>query len=99
MSRDVTVFTEAIAPDSETTITLSIAKPDRWMKGMGLTDKEGWLDWSKLAQALYEHANDVLDFIAQKFQKFPQVSQRAKELKNKTSPIRPSFVSVGGKGF
>jgi len=96
MSGDVTVFVEAIAPNTETTVTLSVAYPDRWLTAIGLADKAGWLDWGKLAEALYKHANDVLDFIAQKF---PQLRQRAQELKSQNSEDAP-LIRVGwGQGF
>jgi len=96
MSRDLTVFVEAIAQGSETTVTLSVAKPDRWLEKIGLTDKGGWLDWGKLARALYEHADSVLDFIAQKF---PQISGRARELKSKNEPEAPLLCIGWGQGF
>ncbi len=96
MSRDVSMFVEAIAPGSETTVTLSIASPDRWLEVMELTDKAGWLDWEKLANALYEHANAVLDFVAQKF---PQMSQCVQRLKSQNKPDAP-LVRIGwGQGF
>jgi CRISPR/Cas system CSM-associated protein Csm5 (group 7 of RAMP superfamily) len=96
MSRDVRVFVEAIAPNSKTTVTLSIAKPDRWLQEMGLTDKEGWLDWQKLAEALYEHANAILDFIAQKF---PNMRQRVQALKSQNSEDAPLVCLGWGQGF
>jgi CRISPR type III-A-associated RAMP protein Csm5 len=91
MSRDVTVFVEAIAPNSETEVTLSVACPDRWLQAIGLTDKAGWLDWTKLAHALYEHSNAILDFIAKKFpaQEFPQVQAKAQKLKEQNKPDEP----------
>ncbi len=96
MGRDVTVFVEAIAPNSETTVTLSVARPDRWLKHMGLTDKSGWLDWQKLAQAIYEHSNAVLEFIAQKF---PQIRQRVNWLKSQNQPNSPLVCIGWGQGF
>ncbi len=96
MSRDVTVFVEAIAPRHETRVTLSVAHPDRWLQAIGLTDKAGWLDWTKLARALYEHANAVLDFIARKF---PQVNQRAGQLKQQNNPDEPLVCLGWGQGF
>ncbi|MEM1552783.1 MAG: type III-A CRISPR-associated RAMP protein Csm5 [Candidatus Bathyarchaeia archaeon] len=96
MGRDVTVFVEAIAPNSETTVTLSVARPDRWLKHMGLTDKSGWLDWQKLAQAIYEHSNAVLESIAQKF---PQIRQRVNWLKSQNQPNSPLVCIGWGQGF
>jgi len=96
MSRDLIVFTEAIAPNNETKVTLSIARPDRWLQKIGLTDKAGWLDWTKLAQALYEHANAVLEFIAQKF---PQIKQKAQWLKQQNNPQEPLVCLGWGQGF
>lgn len=96
MGRDVTVFVEAIAPNSETTVTLSVARPDRWLRHMGLTDKSGWLDWQKLAQAIYEHSNAVLEFIAQKF---PQIRQRVNWLKSQNQPNSPLVCIGWGQGF
>ncbi len=100
MGRDVTVFVEAIAPTnettSETTVTLSVARPDRWLKHMGLTDKSGWLDWQKLAQAIYEHSNAVLEFIAQRF---PQIRQRVNWLKSQNQPNSPLVCIGWGQGF
>ena len=96
MSRDVTVFVEAIAPECETSVTLSVARPDRWLREIGLTDKAGWLDWTKLAQALYEHANAVLDFIARKF---PQVREKAQWLKEQNKPDEPLVCLGWGQGF
>ena len=97
MSREVTVFVEAIAPgNNKTTITLSIAHPDWWLQKIGLTDKAGWLDWTKLAQALYEHANAVLDFIARKF---PQVREKAQWLKEQNKPDEPLVCLGWGQGF
>jgi CRISPR-associated protein Csm5 len=101
MSRDVTVFVEAIAPNSETEVTLSVACPDRWLQAIGLTDKAGWLDWAKLAQALYEHSNAVLDFIAKKFpaREFPQVQAKAQKLKEQNKPDEPLVCLGWGQGF
>jgi CRISPR type III-A-associated RAMP protein Csm5 len=101
MSRDVTVFVEAIAPNSETKVTLSVACPDRWLQAIGLTDKAGWLDWTKLAHALYEHSNAVLDFIAKKFpaREFPQVHAKAQKLKEKNKPDEPLVCLGWGQGF
>ena len=101
MSRDVTVFVEAIAPNSETEVTLSVACPDRWLQAIGLTDKAGWLDWTKLAHALYEHSNAVLDFIAKKFpaREFPQVHAKAQELKEQNKPDEPLVCLGWGQGF
>jgi CRISPR-associated protein Csm5 len=101
MSRDVTVFVEAIAPNSETEVTLSVACPDRWLQAIGLTDKAGWLDWTKLAHALYEHSNAVLDFIAKKFpaREFPQVHAKAQKLKEKNKPDEPLVCLGWGQGF
>jgi CRISPR type III-A-associated RAMP protein Csm5 len=96
MSRDVTVFVEAIAPNRETKVTLSVACPDRWLQAIGLTDKAGWLDWTKLAHALYEHSNAVLDFIAKKF---PQVHAKAQKLKEKNKPNEPLVCLGWGQGF
>ena len=96
MSRDVTVFVEAIAPNNETTVTISVAHPDRWLAAIGLADKAGWLDWEKLAQAIYEHSNAILDFIAQKF---PQVRQKAQWLKNQNRPDAPLLHIGWGQGF
>ncbi|MFA0784985.1 type III-A CRISPR-associated RAMP protein Csm5 [Fervidibacter sacchari] len=96
MSRDVTVFVEAIAPECETSVTLSVARPDRWLREIGLTNKAGWLDWTKLAQALYEHANAVLDFIARKF---PQVREKAQWLKEQNKPDEPLVCLGWGQGF
>ncbi|MFA0739582.1 MAG: hypothetical protein LKKZDAJK_002704 [Candidatus Fervidibacter sp.] len=96
MSRDVTVFVEAIAPNNETKVTLSVACPDRWLAAIGLADKAGWLDWKKLAQALYEHSNAILDFIAQKF---PQVRQKAQWLKKQNRPDAPLLHIGWGQGF
>jgi CRISPR type III-A-associated RAMP protein Csm5 len=96
MSRDVTVFVEAIAPNSETEVTLSVACPDRWLQAIGLTDKAGWLDWTKLAHALYEHSNAVLDFIAKKF---PQVHAKAQKLKEQNKPDEPLICLGWGQGF
>jgi CRISPR type III-A-associated RAMP protein Csm5 len=101
MSRDVTVFVEAIAPNSETEVTLSVACPDRWLQAIGLTDKAGWLDWTKLAHALYEHSNAVLDFIAKKFpaREFPQVHAKAQKLKEQNKPDEPLVCLGWGQGF
>jgi CRISPR-associated protein Csm5 len=101
MSRDVTVFVEAIAPNSETEVTLSVACPNRWLDAIGLTDKAGWLDWAKLAHALYEHSNAVLDFIAKKFsaQEFPQVRKKAQWLKQQNKPQAPLVCLGWGQGF
>ncbi len=101
MSRDVTVFVEAIAPNSETEVTLSVACPDRWLQAIGLTDKAGWLDWAKLAHALYEHSNAVLDFIAKKFpaREFPQVHAKAQKLKEQNKPDEPLICLGWGQGF
>jgi CRISPR type III-A-associated RAMP protein Csm5 len=101
MSRDVTVFVEAIAPNSETKVTLSVACPDRWLQAIGLTDKAGWLDWTKLAHALYEHSNAVLDFIAKKFpaREFPQVHAKAQKLKEQNKPDEPLVCLGWGQGF
>jgi len=101
MSRDVTVFVEAIAPNSETKVTLSVACPNRWLEAIGLTDKAGWLDWAKLAHALYEHSNAVLDFIAKKFpaREFPQVHAKAQKLKEKNKPNEPLVCLGWGQGF
>jgi CRISPR-associated protein Csm5 len=101
MSRDVTVFVEAIAPNSETKVTLSVACPDRWLQAIGLTDKAGWLDWAKLAHALYEHSNAILDFIAKKFpaREFPQVHAKAQKLKEKNKPDEPLVCLGWGQGF
>jgi CRISPR type III-A-associated RAMP protein Csm5 len=101
MSRDVTVFVEAIAPNSETKVTLSVACPDRWLQAIGLTDKAGWLDWTKLAHALYEHSNAILDFIAKKFpaREFPQVHAKAQKLKEKNKPDEPLVCLGWGQGF
>jgi len=101
MSRDVTVFVEAIAPNSETKVTLSVACPDRWLQAIGLTDKAGWLDWAKLTHALYEHSNAVLDFIAKKFpaREFPQVHAKAQKLKEKNKPNEPLVCLGWGQGF
>jgi CRISPR-associated protein Csm5 len=101
MSRDVTVFVEAIAPNSETEVTLSVACPDRWLQAIGLTDKAGWLDWAKLAHALYEHSNAVLDFIAKKFpaRGFPQVQAKAQKLKEQNKPDEPLICLGWGQGF
>ncbi|MDT7897904.1 MAG: type III-A CRISPR-associated RAMP protein Csm5 [Armatimonadota bacterium] len=96
MSSDVTVFVEAIAPNSETKVTLSVACPDRWLDAIGLTDKAGWLDWEKLAQALHEHAKAVLDFIAEKF---PQVKKKAQWLKQQNKPQAPLVCLGWGQGF
>jgi len=96
MGRDLTVFVEAIAKGSETTVTLSVAEPERWLEKIDLTDKGGWLDWGKLARALYEHADSVLDFIAQKF---PQISGRARELKSQNEPEAPLLCIGWGQGF
>ncbi|GBD00184.1 hypothetical protein HRbin17_02722 [bacterium HR17] len=91
-----TTFVEAIAPDNETTVTLFVAKPDRWLQEMGLTDKKGWLDWQKLAEALYEHANAVLGFIAQKF---PNMRQRVQALKSQNTEDAPLVCLGWGQGF
>jgi CRISPR type III-A-associated RAMP protein Csm5 len=101
MSRDVTVFVEAIAPDSQTEVTLSVACPDRWLQAIGLTDKAGWLDWAKLAHALYEHSNAVLDFIAKRFpaREFPQVHAKAQKLKEQNKPDEPLVCLGWGQGF
>jgi CRISPR-associated protein Csm5 len=101
MSRDVTVFVEAIAPNRETKVTLSVACPDRWLQAIGLTDKAGWLDWTKLAHALYEHSNAVLDFIAKKFpaREFPQVHAKAQKLKEQNKPDEPLVCLGWGQGF
>jgi CRISPR-associated protein Csm5 len=101
MSRDVTVFVEAIAPNSETEVTLSVACPDRWLQAIGLTDKAGWLDWAKLTHALYEHSNAVLDFIAKKFpaREFPQVQAKAQKLKEQNKPDEPLVCLGWGQGF
>ena len=101
MSRDVTVFVEAIAPNSETKVTLSVACPDRWLQAIGLTDKSGWLDWTKLAHALYEHSNAILDFIAKKFpaREFPQVQAKAQKLKEQNKPDEPLVCLGWGQGF
>jgi CRISPR-associated protein Csm5 len=101
MSRDVTVFVEAIAPNSETEVTLSVACPDRWLQAIGLTDKAGWLDWAKLAHALYEHSNAILDFIAKKFpaREFPQVQAKAQKLKEQNKPDEPLVCLGWGQGF
>jgi len=101
MSRDVTVFVEAIAPNSETEVTLSVACPNRWLEAIGLTDKAGWLDWAKLAHALYEHSNAVLDFIAKRFpaREFPQVHAKAQKLKEKNKPNEPLVCLGWGQGF
>jgi CRISPR-associated protein Csm5 len=101
MSRDVTVFVEAIAPNSETKVTLSVACPDRWLQAIGLTDKAGWLDWTKLAHALYEHSNAILDFIAKKFpaREFPQVQAKAQKLKEQNKPDEPLVCLGWGQGF
>jgi CRISPR-associated protein Csm5 len=101
MSGNVTVFVEAIAPNSETEVTLSVACPDRWLQAIGLTDKAGWLDWAKLAHALYEHSNAVLDFIAKKFpaREFPQVHAKAQKLKEKNKPNEPLVCLGWGQGF
>ena len=101
MSRDVTVFVEAIAPNSETEVTLSVACPDRWLQAIGLTDKAGWLDWTKLAHALYEHSNAILDFIAKKFpaREFPQVQAKAQKLKEQNKPDEPLVCLGWGQGF
>jgi CRISPR-associated protein Csm5 len=101
MSRDVTVFVEAIAPNSETEVTLSVACPDRWLQAIGLTDKAGWLDWAKLAHALYEHSNAILDFIAKKFpaREFPQVHAKAQKLKEQNKPDEPLVCLGWGQGF
>jgi len=101
MSRDVTVFVEAIAPNSETEVTLSVACPDRWLQAIGLTDKSGWLDWTKLAHALYEHSNAILDFIAKKFpaREFPQVQAKAQKLKEQNKPDEPLVCLGWGQGF
>jgi CRISPR-associated protein Csm5 len=101
MSRDVTVFVEAIAPNSETEVTLSVACPDRWLQAIGLTDKAGWLDWTKLAHALYEHSNAVLDFIAKKFpaREFPQVQAKAQWLRKQNNPQAPLVCLGWGQGF
>ncbi|MFN3421060.1 MAG: type III-A CRISPR-associated RAMP protein Csm5 [Armatimonadota bacterium] len=96
MSRDVKVFVEAIAPRNETSATLSIARPDRWLEHMGLVDKGGWLNWQKLAEALYEHANEVLDFIAHKF---PQMHHHVQGLKNQNSKDAPLLCLGWGQGF
>ncbi|MCS3918742.1 type III-A CRISPR-associated RAMP protein Csm5 [Fervidibacter sacchari] len=96
MSRDVTVFVEAIAPECETSVTLSVARPDRWLREIGLTNKAGWLDWTKLAQALYEHANAILEFIARKF---PQVREKAQWLKEQNKPDEPLVCLGWGQGF
>jgi len=96
MSRDVTVFVEAIAPNSETEVTLSVACPNRWLEAIGLTDKAGWLDWTKLAHALYEHSNAVLDFIAKRF---PQVQAKAQKLKEQNKPDEPLVCLGWGQGF
>jgi CRISPR-associated protein Csm5 len=101
MSGNVTVFVEAIAPNSETEVTLSIACPNRWLQAIGLTDKAGWLDWAKLAHALYEHSNAVLDFIAKKFpaREFPQVHAKAQKLKEQNKPDEPLVCLGWGQGF
>jgi len=101
MSRDVTVFVEAIAPDSETEVTLSVACPDRWLQAIGLTDKAGWLNWTKLAHALYEHSNAVLDFIAKKFpaREFPRVQAKAQWLRKQNNPQAPLVCLGWGQGF
>jgi len=101
MSRDVTVFVEAIAPNSETEVTLSVACPNRWLEAIGLTDKAGWLDWTKLAHALYEHSNAVLDFIAKKFpaREFPQVHAKAQWLRKQNNPQAPLVCLGWGQGF
>ena len=96
MTRNVTVFTEAIAPENETKVTLSIASPDRWLEAAGLTGKGEWLDWNKLAEALYEHANAVLDFLAQKF---PQMKQHIQELKEQNQKDAPLLRLGWGQGF
>jgi len=96
MTRNVTVFTEAIAPENETKVTLSIASPDRWLEAAGLTGKGEWLDWNKLAEALYEHANAVLDFLAQKF---PQMKQHIQELKEQNQEDAPLLRLGWGQGF
>ena len=96
MTRDVTVFTEAIAPNRETTVTLSVAYPNRWLTEAGLADKSGWLSWEKLAEALYQHSNAVLDFIAQKF---PALRQRAQKLKEQNTPQEPLLRIGWGQGF
>jgi CRISPR type III-A-associated RAMP protein Csm5 len=96
MSRDVTVFVEAIAPNRETKVTLSVACPDRWLQAIGLTDKAGWLDWTKLAHALYEHSNAVLDFIAKRF---PQVQAKAQWLRKQNNPQAPLVCLGWGQGF
>jgi CRISPR-associated protein Csm5 len=101
MSGNVTVFVEAIAPNSETEVTLSVACPDRWLQAIGLTDKAGWLDWAKLAHALYEHSNAVLDFIAKRFpaREFPQVHAKAQKLKEQNKPDEPLVCLGWGQGF
>jgi len=96
MTRNVTVFTEAIAPENETKVTLSIASPDRWLEAAGLTGKGEWLDWNKLAEALYEHANAVLDFLAQKF---PQMKRHIQELKEQNQKDAPLLRLGWGQGF
>lgn len=101
MSRDVTVFIEAIQPQTqntkrETQVTLSIAHPDRWLQKIGLTDKAGWLNWDKLSEALYEHANSVLDFIAQKF---PVLKERTEALRQQNEVHAPLLRLGWGQGF
>ncbi len=96
MSRDVTVFTEAIAPGSQTVVTLSLARPDRWMEKLGLTDHSGWLNWNQLAQALYSHANAQLEFLERKF---PQLRQRINQLRNLNSPDAPLMRIGWGQGY
>jgi CRISPR-associated protein Csm5 len=96
MSGNVTLFVEAIAPNRETKVTLSVACPDRWLQAIGLTDKAGWLDWTKLAHALYEHSNAVLDFIAKRF---PQVQAKAQWLRKQNNPQAPLVCLGWGQGF
>jgi CRISPR type III-A-associated RAMP protein Csm5 len=96
MSRTVSVWVEAISPDQTTQVTLSIAKPDRWLEEAGLTDKEGWLDWARLAKALYEHSNAVLDFTAEKF---PNLRGRAQALKAQNERHAPLTQIGWGQGF
>ncbi len=96
MRKDVTVFTEAIAPGSRTTVTLSLAHPDRWMEKLGLTNCSGWLNWNQLAQALYNHANAQLEFLEQKF---PELRQRINELKSLNRPDAPLMRIGWGQGY
>jgi CRISPR type III-A-associated RAMP protein Csm5 len=98
-SRKTLTFVETISRGEELTARVTLTSPERWLEELGLSDKDGWLSWERILQAIHFRSTMLLDLEADRFKADERMREEVERLKRLNLPDSPLLPVGGGQGF